>query len=76
MAYPINLDADDVVAWLAHKAGKRSKVLSADRDMFRYGLENAAERVCSEFAFDTKGALVLIPSKNPSCKIGCKPRPV
>ena len=76
MAYPINLDADDVVAWLAHKAGKRSKVLSADRDMFRYGLENATERVCAGFAFDAKGALVLIPSDTPSCRPGCQPRPV
>ena len=61
VAYPINVDADDVVAWLAHNAGKNSKVLSGDGDMFRYGLERATERIFSDFSFDAAGKLLLIP---------------
>ena len=61
VAIPVNVDADDVVAWLAYNAGKKSKVLSADRDMFRYGLENAKERIFSGFFFNAAGKLLLKP---------------
>ena len=70
------LDADDIVAKIAHELGRESLILSADRDMFRYDLADVHKRVMSDFAFTGKDgeALVLIPSRAQQPKEGVAPR--
>eukprot|EP00873_Tetraselmis_striata_P026019 jgi/Tetstr1/446283/TSEL_033827.t1 len=80
---PEELDADDVVALLAHDAGPGSLILSADRDMFRYGLPNATRRVMSSFLLEEvlRGStpvhrLLLFPSLNPTTRPGVPARSI
>lgn len=80
---PEGLDADDVVALLAHNAGSDSLILSADRDMFRYDLANVQERVKASFYVEEvlRGSapvwrLVLLNSDNPRRKQGVSARSI
>jgi hypothetical protein len=49
------MDADDVVAKLADQLPGDPVVLSADRDMFRYGLPHAARRIFADVIFTQVG---------------------
>lgn len=59
--YPADIDGDDAVCLLAHRLG--GVVLSADRDMLRYGLDPS--RIFRSFGIDAAGRLHLEPQRAP-----------
>lgn len=65
--YAEDMDGDDVVAKLADELPGRPFVLSADRDMFRYNLPDANNRIFSEFSFTEDGKRIVLIESPTKC---------
>jgi hypothetical protein len=62
-----DMDADDVVAKLAHELPGRAFVLSEDRDIFRYNLPDADNLIVSEFSFTEDGTRIVLIESPTKC---------